>query len=418
MIIGIFLALFITEITLRVTGLPFEEGVGTYGLQVDARVGWVIRPNFINKECALDILEYCVQMRTNNQSLREDFDTSFEKLPGERRILVLGDSQTAGALVENKDAYANVLEDLLNEDNENNDFEVLNGGVSGYSPVQEWLWFRQRGVRYKPDITIIGFYVGNDLYEMRPSDNRPYFELLSDNGVILRNYPVQKKSPETLQHNSPEEKGALEKLKRVLRPFYVYQTVRYVAKQSAFADPLRKIGIIRSGVQASGSNLVDKEAQAMSVCAGCMMQSLSQSYHLNPSKEEVWFILLEKTFEHLKADVSSANSELILVLIPTKLQVEPGLEPDLLETANTLDLTVEEAIVNDHRIYRKVIDLGQKLGIEVIDSLPVFLEYHQKSSDEPLFFRDDWHLTPTGHRVLANRIYQYLITVQSQLIES
>ena len=84
-----------------------------------------------------------------------------------RRVLALGDSFTFGYGVEEEQAWPRVLEGLLRHgDPQGAAVEVLNLGVGGYGTWQEALWLEEMAPRTKPDLAVVGFYVGND-----PSDN-------------------------------------------------------------------------------------------------------------------------------------------------------------------------------------------------------------------------------------------------------
>jgi lysophospholipase L1-like esterase len=79
------------------------------------------------------------------------------------RILVLGDSFTAGSSVERDQAYPQVLEGLLARQAKR-PVEVINAGVGGWDPFQYAQYFARDGFRFEPDLVVVGFFVGNDTY--------------------------------------------------------------------------------------------------------------------------------------------------------------------------------------------------------------------------------------------------------------
>jgi GDSL-like lipase/acylhydrolase family protein len=99
-------------------------------------------------------------IRTNSFGMRDD-----EPRPGTdetlHRIVVLGDSYTFGFGVPGEATYSNVLERLLNEKSKAKQFEVLNFGVGGYSTHDEALVLEYKGMRWNPEMVILG-YVLND----------------------------------------------------------------------------------------------------------------------------------------------------------------------------------------------------------------------------------------------------------------
>lgn len=91
--------------------------------------------------------------KTNAQGFRSERDYSYQKAPGVRRILVLGDSQALG--------YENAGEDILPARLERElgqrglRVEVINSGVSGFGTAEELIFLEQEGIRYDPDIVVL-----------------------------------------------------------------------------------------------------------------------------------------------------------------------------------------------------------------------------------------------------------------------
>jgi lysophospholipase L1-like esterase len=65
--------------------------------------------------------------------------------------------------------------------------EVINAGTQGYGTAQELLFYEAEGVKYSPDIVLVGLYVGNDLnnnYFETTSPTKPSFSLTGDRLVF------------------------------------------------------------------------------------------------------------------------------------------------------------------------------------------------------------------------------------------
>jgi lysophospholipase L1-like esterase len=114
---------------------------------------------------------------TNSYGLR---DREFPAIPnpGVVRILCLGDSLTFGKGVAVEDTYPKQLETRLGQEGTIK-YEVINAGVSAYDTWQEVAYFEEWGVRLKPNIVVIGFYV-NDVVP-KPESVRPF---LTDEGAL------------------------------------------------------------------------------------------------------------------------------------------------------------------------------------------------------------------------------------------
>ena len=135
-------------------------------------------------------------LNTNSRGLRGKLEYNYERTPGKPRIVVLGDSFTFGAEVADDATYPDYLESHIPNS------EVLNFGVQGYGHDQILLYLKEEGIKYHPDIVILGFtYI--DIY--RNIENffayaKPKFTL-SPGGLQLSNVPVP--TPERVLAEEP-----------------------------------------------------------------------------------------------------------------------------------------------------------------------------------------------------------------------
>lgn len=97
---------------------------------------------------------------TNGKGLREE-QFSEEKPVNTTRILVLGDSITAGWGVNVSDRYTDLLEEKLNS---NDSIQVINAGVPGWGMKDYSLFLEHRGVNYEPDVVVVAFAYPQDAY--------------------------------------------------------------------------------------------------------------------------------------------------------------------------------------------------------------------------------------------------------------
>jgi hypothetical protein len=102
------------------------------------------------------------RLRTNSHGVRADHDEPYDS-PSETRIVVHGDSLTFGVGVENEDTFVQRTQRRLRQ--KFNGIDVLNLGVSGHGPDQEYLLFLEEGRKYSPRICVIAVCLGNDLDE-------------------------------------------------------------------------------------------------------------------------------------------------------------------------------------------------------------------------------------------------------------
>ena len=133
------------------------------------------------------------RLRTNSRGIRADGDEPYAS-PLETRIVVHGDSLTFGVGVEDEDTFVRRTERRLRE--RFGAIDVLNLGVSGHGPDQEYLLFQEEGRRYSPRICVIAVCLRNDLDEVGWS--RGAFRL-DGNRLVFIPYtpPLSKKLAET-----------------------------------------------------------------------------------------------------------------------------------------------------------------------------------------------------------------------------
>jgi hypothetical protein len=100
------------------------------------------------------------KFRINSKGFRSDVEYTYDKPKDTVRILVLGDSYTIGHEVNQDETYSMALEKSLKA--KGISAEVINAGVSGFGNSEELIFYEQEGIKYNPDILILGFY-NNDL---------------------------------------------------------------------------------------------------------------------------------------------------------------------------------------------------------------------------------------------------------------
>jgi len=114
-----------------------------------------------------------------------DYEYKEIKPKGIYRIVVIGDSTTAGNSIQNLDkTYTKILEKLLNHNNNTNiHYEVLNMGVDGYHTMQEIETLRVKGLRFNPDLVLLTICT-NDFY--RHADGSVYRALCQKNPFFIQ----------------------------------------------------------------------------------------------------------------------------------------------------------------------------------------------------------------------------------------
>ncbi|HMD97579.1 MAG TPA: SGNH/GDSL hydrolase family protein [Terriglobia bacterium] len=162
--------------------------------------GWTLKPAITD----MRVFDGTI-LNSNSKGVRGKTEYEYQRTAGKHRIVVLGDSFTFGAEVPDEETYSYHLASALPNT------EVLNLGVQGYGHDQMLLYLKEEGVKYRPDVVMLGFtYV--DVYRNIWSFYayaKPKFELTSG-GLRLTNVPVP--TPDRVLAREPYRSKALDLL--------------------------------------------------------------------------------------------------------------------------------------------------------------------------------------------------------------
>ena len=151
----------------------------------DSRRGWALKPNIRN-----GVLPGGQTLNSNTRGIRGKDEYQYGRPQNTIRILVLGDSFTFGEDVSDNQTFPAYLQQMLPHS------EVVNFGVHGYGHDQMLIYLQEEGVKYSPDIVILGFIYGDmrrNLTYFRDYA-KPEFELVGKE-LKLTHVPVP--SPES-----------------------------------------------------------------------------------------------------------------------------------------------------------------------------------------------------------------------------
>lgn len=116
---------------------------------------------------------------TNAQGFRNEKGFARKKSSGVLRVLSLGDSHTQGMEVRQERTFSAVAERYMR--GEGTDVEVINAGVSGFSTAEALVFLENEGVKYHPDMVVLGFFA-NDLQDNIKSG----IFALTEDGLIVK----------------------------------------------------------------------------------------------------------------------------------------------------------------------------------------------------------------------------------------
>ncbi|MBN2054445.1 SGNH/GDSL hydrolase family protein [bacterium] len=108
------------------------------------------------------------------------------RIPGVRRVAVLGDSFVEAIQVPLEQKCTRRLEAILNHSGETA-WEVLDFGVAGAGTAGELLVYRDHARKYNPDVVILCFFLGNDVLnnhpDLDPKRDKPFLRVVDHRAV-------------------------------------------------------------------------------------------------------------------------------------------------------------------------------------------------------------------------------------------
>jgi len=299
----------------------------------------------------------------NSQRLRSAVETAIKKPDNYYRILVLGDSFTFGVGVEDSQTFCYLLQEYLNKSSRDNKvkYEVLNSGVPSYVPLIEYLYLKNEGVKFNPDLVIL-FLDMSDLIQTQ---------------YYLKNAVKDKKGEITrVTPQKPYHFGAVVHLVRKIKSrfYYLYKPISIIEniiwKDVEMAFNEHDAGLFKFTLSADQAQWKgqwqDIYAHIDLISAFC-------------KKEGINFLVVTYPYGH---QVNNYESN--------KIRRHFGI-PENYTAPPDVFYMLERAF--------------SEKGICVLDLLTVFKEYKGKA---PLYFSADIHWTKYGHKLVAVSLFNFL----------
>lgn len=155
----------LAEGLLRLAGYPRSSGVRWIA---DDALGQIPAPDqgWIENETDRAAGREPFKIRINSHSLR-GADFPLAKPAGEKRVLVVGDSLTFGAGIDEEEAFPARLEAALAERAANSAsgerVHVINAGINGASSWTYSRFVAERAFAFEPDVLVVAIFFGNDM---------------------------------------------------------------------------------------------------------------------------------------------------------------------------------------------------------------------------------------------------------------
>lgn len=346
LIVSLISCVFIGEIIIRFKS-PMVTIFPPHNIyEASSTQGFKLKPDFKSK-----------YISTNSKGLR-DRDFSYTKERDVYRILCLGDSFTFGHGVRLDEAWPKRLEKMLNANLQHKRYEVINAGIDGYGTYQQFIYLRDEGKRFNPNLVIVGFFGANDVEEV----SKGFFWRYVEDGY-LKQKGLKRRFPLPLK----------------LRVFFREHSHLYNFLAS------RDLNLLTS--------LFKKQRS----------RQLPEIYRDDYSHEFQQAIDETKGYLRKINELAIKNdARMLLVLIPWAIEINQE------EWKNR----GYEALYNDELFNENMLKISKMFGefsrdsnILTLDLLPVF----RRQSNEVFYFKNESHWNANGHRLAAEEIYNFLL---------
>lgn len=345
--------------------------------------GWTPRPGV---DLFIHTIDYAVTAHTNRNGLY-DLDYPYEKPPGVFRIVMLGDSFLSTEYVELTAGLPFLLEGELGPH-----VDVINLGVTGYGTAQEYLYLRDEGLRYQPDLVLLAFYPLNDLrnnYE--PLETRVWGE--DDFSAYGRPYATIQNGDLTFRYPDVARIGADMEARRRERMQLVAQTPWYERTMTWAVS--RDLVFGRNRIAAALA--FDPAVYYGPYLAHTPGSTETAGFDYDQAWAQAW----EITSALLAATNDLAVAEGVrfaIFTVPAKMQVDENYRAQFLAQYPEMefDLTKYETLAKR---------IAEEHGFPFLDLLPAFVA---AQPERGLYFRADEHWNATGNRVAATALARLL----------
>jgi tetratricopeptide (TPR) repeat protein len=324
---------------------------------------------------------YTYQIKTNEKHLRRAKSIHYKKPRNTFRILCLGDSMLFGAGVNNNETLTYYLEKILNERFQEITFEVINAGVPDWSPLEYYLFLKNEGYKYSPDLVLT--ITSRDDINTIPQDS-----------LKFKNLRYERKSNKEVKiflddwEIRPNKRSFSQGIVQALQQSTLYQNLsRSSHLLSLIRYRLNTLFISDKKIKNSASD---------------SLEYFVKNINLKKNEQVVW-VTQKSQFTNKRMSAKSIQSYFLIDQISSlakKMQVNFAL-------ANLPNNQEVLGLVNriDNRDF-----LSNNMELNLLRPLSKFQKKHLTF----LYFTDDNHLTPAGHMLSSLLLFNFL--VENQII--
>jgi hypothetical protein len=340
-------------------------------------------------------------------------ETSLAKPSGVVRILCIGDSTTWGESVEWEHTYPMVAVRAVAARRPQLSVEMLNLSKPGAGLRDYSRYWRETGRNLDPDIVVVGFFLGNDMFSIRD----PY-------AVVGRPMPA----PGMLDWIRSRVRWRVDVAKMIWSRWA--DTERDIfdlwfgssPEDRARTSPLRLENLVeRAALEGTGAEIVRRRLDAL---PGELVQDALQ-HRIDPwlvsaavihpgsieDSEREDLPLVEESWEaalaaldSLLAEIRDAGARTVVLAIPRAVHVDRRYGVEFAELGFSIPENISKSSVAASRLVERLAGTDT-IAVDPLGALRAFAA----GSEERLYFRFDVHLTATGNRILGDELVETLL---------
>ncbi|MEM6726135.1 MAG: SGNH/GDSL hydrolase family protein [Bacteroidota bacterium] len=305
------------------------------------------------------------------------------------RVLVLGDSQLERWPVDH------CLYRDLGKYCHQQDWGYVNAAHHGFSPIEYLNGFRQIAPDYRPDLTIVFYYAGNDLTDVLYREGLTP-KLPSHGNVTLK--PMEQSV--FYRPKAPKPKTGLSEVERQ----------QLIAPHPFNWEQFRRAGIDEEMIRFAENRIINSKTIGSEYVNPHILVFGSWKPDMlydnlafdNPGSFYAWYQILGY-FETLVEEAEQIGSKVAFVCIPSTVQVDTSHYDFYRRTK----FRIEDDLL-DHRVPQDLLNaFSKKANVPYVDLLPSFKA--AVSPEESLYFDLDDHLNNEGHRIASEKTIKQLL---------
>jgi lysophospholipase L1-like esterase len=347
--------------------------------------GWALVPDGTSFQRTRD---YGVLVRTNALGQR-DRPHAAEKAPGTFRIVVLGDSFMEAYQVPLEASLPYRLQERL----AGRGVEVLNLGVGGYGTAQALLILEEEGVRYRPDLVVLAFFVGNDVHNnsraieaaLHGEDEtttfaRPYASATSLDGELAWTPPDRARMEPYAERWRRRQDSRLDALRRAVQPAMV-------------------VNLLERATAGLWSRLTNRDPYDPQILFGWPFLREVPDAHAARLWEEAWLVTRRLLVE-IDRVARAAGARFAVLIVPADYQVDP-------RALAGVQAAHPELAFEPLRINRELAAFCAGAGIPLLDPTPAI--EREQAEGRPMYYSlEDRHWNAAGQALATELLAEFL----------